>query len=59
LSQQAQPPRDQPPPDQLPTNQPPPDQLQLALVAAMLAAMLVAEHYQASARQLTGDVAAG
>ena len=32
---------------------------QLALVAAMLAAMLVAEHYLAGASQVTGDVAAG
>jgi low temperature requirement protein LtrA len=32
---------------------------QLALVAAMLAAMLVAEHYLTGASQVTGDVAAG
>ncbi len=32
---------------------------QLALVTAMLAAMLVAEHYLAGASQATGDVAAG
>jgi hypothetical protein len=32
---------------------------QLALVAAMLAAMLVAEHYLAGASQVTGDIAAG
>lgn len=32
---------------------------QLALVAAMLAAMLVAEHYLAGASQATWDVAAG